>query len=201
MMNPSMPILETTYPIDRLSDQVVRSENLQFQFTDGGGPSSAIINCSMQWLYSRAKFYTNIIDMLDRELKTSNESKKDAEDNLRALYSLFPSTANVLPRQVNFASVDRFNDFSPIVSRTEPTLGKTTKGMSPWVKPLMYLCYIFLVLAIATCLYKNQFLDVVMVDSDKSSSYVHNLGSQQCAQDEQNHGLCLHRSRRLEHRP
>lgn len=118
----------------------------------------------MQWLYSRAKFYSNIIDMLDRELKTSGDSKKDSEENLRALYALFPSTANLLPRQVNFASLDRFNDFSPVVSQTEPTLGKTSKGMSPWLTPLMYLCFFYLLASLATSFYKSQFLDVSWSD-------------------------------------
>jgi hypothetical protein len=159
-----MPILETSYPIERLADQLVKNEPLRFHFTDGSATSEAVINCSMQWLYSRAKFYTNIIDMLDRELKTNNEAKKDSEENLRALYGLFPSTTSMLPRQVNFASLDRFNDFSPVVSQTEPTLGKTSKGMSPWLSPLMYLCFLYLILSLMTSLYKTQFLDVISID-------------------------------------
>ena len=159
-MNPSVPILETSYSLDRIANQVVRSETLKFLHTDGGSSSQAILNCSLQWLYSRAKFYTNIIDMLDRELKTNKDEKTDLDENKRALYGLFPSTSAMLPRQVNFASIDRFNDFTPIVSRTEPTIGKSTKGMSPWTKPLMYVCYLYLIVALMCCLLKPQFLDV-----------------------------------------
>jgi hypothetical protein len=174
-----LPILETSYPIDRLSDQVVKSEVLRFHYAESGSPSDAILNCNMQWLYSRVKFYTNIIDMLDRELKTNNDGKKDAEENLRALYGLFPSTTQILPRQVNFASIDRFNDFSPTVSKTEPTLGKTSRGMSPWLKPLLYICFAFLVVALATSFYKSQFLDVGVNDPGLSSSHVHHFCSDQ----------------------
>lgn len=137
--------------------------------------------------------------MLDRELKTNNDGKKDAEENLRALYGLFPSTTQILPRQVNFASIDRFNDFSPTVSKTEPTLGKTSRGMSPWLKPLLYICFAFLVVALATSFYKSQFLDVGVNDPGLSSSHVHHLCSDQRTCNDQTYGLHLHRLHSAEH--
>lgn len=158
--------MEASIPLEKFSEQIVKNETVKLYYTTGGAntASPGSLNCSFHWLYSRGKFYTNIIDLLDRELKKDTEAKKDSEENLRALYSLFPATTQYMPKQVNFASVARFNDFSPMVSKTEPTLGQATKGTSQWSKPIMYLCYLLMMVAFLACYMKVQFLDVDLPD-------------------------------------
>ena len=129
-----------------------------------GIPSNAFVNCNLQWVYSKSKFYTNIIDLIDKDIKRDNQVKADSEENLRALYGLFPSTSLLLPRPVNFASVARFKDLSPMMVSNEPTLGRATKGTSKYSKLLMYAFYGLFLLALVGCIIKAQFLDVGKVN-------------------------------------
>ena len=152
--------MQVAYPLAKLADQVVHNEILRLNFMDGL-PSNAVVNCTLQWLYSRAKFYTNIIDLLDRDIQNDNTKKLESEENLRALYGLFPSTSGMLVKPVNFASVARFTELSPVTAMTEPTLGRATKGTSKYSRPLMYGFFGLFILALACSLIKAQFLDVV----------------------------------------
>jgi hypothetical protein len=158
--NPLLPIMEISYPLERLSDQIAHSETLTLQFMDGTA-SNATVNCNMQWLYSRSKFYTNIIDLLDKEIQRDTQDKKAAEEGLRGLYMLFPTFNAVLPRNVNYATMGRFNDLQPKVASNEPTLGRAAKGTSTYARPIMYLSFAIFILAMLCCFIKAQFLDVV----------------------------------------
>lgn len=157
--NPTVPIMEVPYPLDRLADQLAHPEAIRLNYTDGT-TSNAVVNCNLQWVYSKTKFYTNIIDLIDKDIKRDNQVKADSEENLRALYGLFPSTSLLLPRPVNFASVARFKDLSPITVSNEPTLGRATKGTSKYSKALMYAFFALFILALVGCIIKAQFLDV-----------------------------------------
>lgn len=201
-MDPARPIMEISLPLEKFADQIVKNETLRLQYAMGGSGnvSPGTLNCSLHWLYSRGKFYTNIIDMLDRELKRDTEAKKDSEENLRALYSLFPATNEHMPKQINFASVARFNDFSPMVSKTEPTLGQATKGNSPWARPIMYLCYFLILAAILACFLKPQFLDVALFYSVMPGLHLHYICTQQCAKDDLQDGDNLHCNSCAQHR-
>ena len=153
-----------SYNMDRLSDQVAHSETLKPIYKETKGPSDASINVNMQWVYSRSKFYTDIIDLTDKELKTHTQNKTSAEDNLRLLYLMTPSTAKIAPAKVNFASVARFNEMAPKVTSSEPTLGAAAKGNSQAGKASMSMCMLIVVLAIISSLIKAQFLDVDSAD-------------------------------------
>jgi hypothetical protein len=195
------PIMEASIPLEKFAEQIVKNETVKLYYSTGGmnTASPGSLNCSFHWLYSRSKFYTNIIDLLDKELKKDTEAKKDSEENLRALYSLFPATSQYMPKQVNFASVARFNDFSPMVSKTEPTLGQATKGTSQWAKSIMYLCYFLMIIAILACFMKAQFLDVLSYDSGLFGLSIHHGHTEQRASNDLQDGYHLHGRHRIQH--
>ena len=154
--------MEITYPLDKLADQLQKSETLRLNY-EGGVKSEATINVNLQWVYSKSKFYTNIISMLDKDINREHETQQNAQDSLRSLYELFPSTANALPRQVKFSSLDRFREFSPVVSANEPTLGKAGKDADSYTTFIMYFCILLLLVGLFISYLKAQFLDVGFV--------------------------------------
>lgn len=164
--NPNAEVMAINFSMERLADQVVHAETLNPIYKETRGPSGAEIKVNMQWLYSRSKFYTDIIDLTDKELKTHSLSKADAEENLRLLYLMTPSTAKIAPVKVNFASVARFNEMTPKVTSSEPTLGASAKGSTQAGKASMSMCMLIVVLAIFSSLIKAQFLDVRFGQAD-----------------------------------
>lgn len=150
-----------SYPLEKLSDQIAHNETITFNFIDKGTPSSAELQVVLQWVHSKSLFYTDIIDMTDKELKKNRQLRQSDEDKLKDLYGVTPSTARIMPVKVNFASVTRFEEIQPKLSGNEATLGGAIKGNSASGKASMTISMILVVVSLLTSLIKPQFIDVI----------------------------------------
>lgn len=176
------------YPLEKLADQLQKSETLRLNY-EGGAKSQATLNVNMQWVYSKSKFYTNIINMLDKDINSDRTTLNNAQESIRYLYELFPSTANALPRQIKFSSMDRFREFSPVVSANEPTLGKAGRDSDSYTTFIMYFCIFLLIVSLFISFLKGQFLDVVLtLTVDQHSFPLHHVDSQRCPQNDTQNG-------------
>jgi hypothetical protein len=167
---PSEAILEHKVPLERLVDQTTHREPLKFVHVDGSTQSTCQLNCELQWIHSRNRFLTEIIDKWDKRIIEQNVEKKDYEAAIQALYAPFPGIKGYQNNNLNLASTAKFIEASPNVAVSEPALAKFNRGESNFGKIILYLMIALVLLALCTSFVKDRSFEV---GSDLCSSCWH----------------------------